>query len=613
MRAMAGNDDERRKQLGSAPTTPAPPDHDVLAAGSTLDMPASEQGGNELGAGAQLGRFVLKRRLGRGGMGEVFAGEDVQLGRPVAIKVVRGDTDHPAYHARLMREAQALARLEHPNIVRVYEVNSDHGRLFVAMELVDGTTLTQWLQQPRSWQDIVAMFEQIGVGLVAVHRAGIVHRDFKPDNVLIDRDGKARVADFGLARTTREDASPMGQPLTRTGAMMGTPGYMAPEQQFGAEVDARADQYSFCVALREALGGRPLDEARWESVPKSVRDAIGRGLAYDPDERFPTMEATLAALHGAASGRDPRWLVALVVLVVLGAVAGIVAYVSSRAPAQQVAQQAPRVADAAPVDVPFVRDDVIAHDSGSNALAQGSATTDVVPRDAGVPRVVHVARDAGVHDAPVRVAEAPGDAALPTLRPGAPIVADGPTTKHWPVAQPSDPGHLAVVRAAIRDLGYDGFELGKVADLAREAKAEAASDDRVTAGIALVKLGLVARRTGDCTAAASQFDAADKQLKPQDPDDVQTWRARAALSRALCEIGAGKSDLAHSTINYAWVHGSGNTRDEIALAMGFIAYELGDKNLAYAQLLTAERKPSPRVQAALKAWLDGLGLGLHTP
>src|SRR5258706_4045543 len=149
-------------------------------------------------AGAVLGRFVLKRRLGRGGMGEVFAGEDVDLGRPVAIKVVRADTDHPAYHARLLREAQALARLEHPNVVRVYEVNSDRGRLFIAMELVDGATLTAWLKQLRSWQDIVAMFLQVGLGLSAVHRAGLVHRDFKPDNVLIDRDGKARVADFGL-------------------------------------------------------------------------------------------------------------------------------------------------------------------------------------------------------------------------------------------------------------------------------------------------------------------------------------------------------------------------------------------------------------------------------
>src|SRR6266446_3285966 len=120
------SDDDDRRKLGSAPTTPAP---DELAAGSTLDMPSSEQIGFDLGAGAQLGRFVLKRRLGRGGMGEVFAGEDMDLGRPVAIKVVRGDTDHPAYHARLMREAQALARLEHPNVVRVYEINSDHGRL----------------------------------------------------------------------------------------------------------------------------------------------------------------------------------------------------------------------------------------------------------------------------------------------------------------------------------------------------------------------------------------------------------------------------------------------------------------------------------------------------
>src|SRR3954471_4978328 len=190
------------------------------------------------------------------------------------------------------------ARLEHPNVVRVYEVGSDRGRVFVAMELVQGETLTSWMRQFRTWQDIVDMFVQVGTGLAAVHGAGLVHRDFKPDNVLVDRKGRARVADFGLARVDLEgDQSPMAQPLTRSDVVMGTPGYMAPEQHLGSNVDARADQYSFCIALREALGGRPVDEARWRQVPDHVRAVVSRGLSYDPSDRFPTMQELMRALR----------------------------------------------------------------------------------------------------------------------------------------------------------------------------------------------------------------------------------------------------------------------------------------------------------------------------
>src|SRR5215218_3607123 len=158
--------------------------------GGTLDLPASDQvaAAGGLAPGQMIGHFVIRQRLGEGGMGIVVAGHDADLGRPVAIKLVRTEADHPAYRARLLREAQAMARLEHPHVVRVYEVGSDRGRLFVAMELVDGVTLSVWLRaQPRSWREVIAMFVQVGAGLSAVHRAGLIHRDFKPDNVLVDR------------------------------------------------------------------------------------------------------------------------------------------------------------------------------------------------------------------------------------------------------------------------------------------------------------------------------------------------------------------------------------------------------------------------------------------
>src|SRR3569623_1020509 len=257
--------DEDKKQLGSAPTTPAPD--------STLDMPQAEvvAAGSDIVAGAAIGHFRVRRKLGAGGMGVVLEAEDADLGRRVALKLVRTEADTPQYRDRLLREAKAMARLEHPNVVRVYEGGSDRGRLFIAMEFVDGVTLTVWLQERRAWREVVAMFQQVGAGLAAVHGAGLVHRDFKPDNVLVDQTGRARVADFGLARLDE----PRAPQLTKTGVMMGTPGDMAPEQQFGSAVDARADQYSFCVALREALGGRPLGAARWTPVPDAAQMPAG--------------------------------------------------------------------------------------------------------------------------------------------------------------------------------------------------------------------------------------------------------------------------------------------------------------------------------------------------
>jgi tetratricopeptide (TPR) repeat protein/predicted Ser/Thr protein kinase len=273
--------------------------------------------------GDRAGRLVIADVLGRGGMGVVYEAYDLELGRKVAVKVLRvGAKEHAT---RLAREAQAIARVSHPNVVAVYEIGKlDDDALFVAMELVRGVTLRQWL--PREPKAVLDVMLAAGRGLAAAHRAGVVHRDFKPDNVMIADDGSTKVLDFGLAlvgpwiSTVVADREGNGFDLrlTATGAVIGTPAYMAPEQHEG-RVDERSDQFAFCVALHEGLfGRRPFEglsiaalEATKQREPivphrpgvsRAVRSAIARGLSPDPDARFPSMAALIAALEARASG-----------------------------------------------------------------------------------------------------------------------------------------------------------------------------------------------------------------------------------------------------------------------------------------------------------------------
>ena len=293
--------------------------------------------------GTVVGRYMVVQRLGAGGMGVVYHAYDPELHRRVAIKFLRAsgdgsvDTDG---RSRLLREAQAIARLSDPNVISVYDVGTFESQVFVAMELVDGETLTDWLRAaPRGWRDVLAMFRQAGRGLAAAHAAGLVHRDFKPDNVLVGRDGRARVLDFGLVRDTTALAQPgetepvpsalpaelangatllpdaLSSPMTRTGVFMGTPSYMAPEQFLRQPADARTDQFSFCVALWQALyGERPFagdsvvdigmaviegrlrEPPRKTHVPAWLRAVLMRGLRVDPEARFASMDALLGAL-----------------------------------------------------------------------------------------------------------------------------------------------------------------------------------------------------------------------------------------------------------------------------------------------------------------------------
>ncbi|WP_257461849.1 protein kinase domain-containing protein [Archangium lipolyticum] len=303
-------------------------------------------GSPTLSPGDRLGRYVIEAQLGAGGMGVVYAARDPSLGRTVALKLLRpgAGTGEDEGRARLVREAQAMARLSHPNVLPLFELGLEEGRVFLAMERVEGPTLAGWLRErERPWREVLALFLQAGEGLAAAHRAGLVHRDFKPANVLVGADGRPRVTDFGLVRHgAGEDGGASGaepgdseeSALTRAGVVPGTPAYMSPEQLAGREVDARGDQFSFCVALHEALYGvrpfeaRARDEARWRRVPVPrrpglpghVRAALDRGLALEPEARFPSMDELLAALARPPGSRwRPVVLVAAVLLVFAGA------------------------------------------------------------------------------------------------------------------------------------------------------------------------------------------------------------------------------------------------------------------------------------------------------
>src|SRR6516164_7837480 len=259
-----------------------------------------------LARGTNLGRYVLLDPVGRGGMGVVYSAFDTELDRKVAIKFLRpGRGPNPAAaRPQLLAEAQAIARLSHPNIVTVHDVGTFEGEVFFAMEYVKGETLRR-AQQPGlvGLQHTLSLYTAAGEGLAAAHRAGIIHGDFKPENVLVGEDGRVRVTDFGLARAVHEHAP----------RFAGTPAYMAPEHWSGQASDVRSDQYSFCLALLEAVDGKRPEEVeeaspthppepvslRRRTLPARLSRVLARGLAVDPAQRWPSMDALLDALRQA--------------------------------------------------------------------------------------------------------------------------------------------------------------------------------------------------------------------------------------------------------------------------------------------------------------------------
>ena len=372
------------------PTEPARPDGDVEAApGADVSTrtPARRRARKEaLARGTCVGRYVVLDVLGSGGMGVVYRAYDPELDRQIALKVVRTPDSDPQ---RVLAEAQALARVSHPNVIAVHDVGTLAGAVFLAMELVEGMTLNAWRAATSpSRADIVDVFLAAGRGLAAAHQAGIVHRDFKPSNVMVGSDGRVRVLDFGLARaagraasidgeattTVRESPTPTpvsgstsgsrsgartaptpsrsvtrpggprafddvstetelapgtpGVPQVLASRVMGTPSYMAPEQRRSGVYDARVDQYSFAVALYEALyGERPFSgqnreevelaaltgrinpPTRGSDVPPWLRKVLVKALAADPRDRYPTMDDLLAALEADPAVRQRRILV----------------------------------------------------------------------------------------------------------------------------------------------------------------------------------------------------------------------------------------------------------------------------------------------------------------
>lgn len=290
--------------------------------------------------GGAIGRYIVLGLIGRGGMGTVYAAYDPELDRKVAVKLLRDwpveGTVLAERRVRMLREAQALARLSHPNVVVVYDVGTYEDHVFIAMEFVEGQTLGSWLNvRRRSWREILDVFLAAGRGLEAAHSAGLIHRDFKPENVMVTRSGEVRVMDFGLAREVNSSSrEPLLKVLpggpdrasdlrvsgrdsrtTHEGALVGTPAYMAPEQYRGRS-DSRSDQFSFSVALYESLygtrpfagntvtevstaaaSGRVQPPPAGSSVPRWLRRALLPGLSASPDQRYPSMGALLRRLR----------------------------------------------------------------------------------------------------------------------------------------------------------------------------------------------------------------------------------------------------------------------------------------------------------------------------
>ena len=275
-----------------------------------------------------LGRYALLNKLGSGSMGVVYRAYDARLDRPVAVKILHPTGERTAQllsagDARLLREAQAIARLCHPNVIAIHDVGTVGDRIFMTMEYVEGQTLREYCDAaPRSWRDLLPLLIQAGRGVEAAHERGIVHRDIKPDNILVGADGRVRVLDFSVARPLSQ-ATPdslvhkLCLTDTETNVLVGTPAYMAPEQLRAQPADARSDLFAFCVTAYECLfGERPFSGPTLQTlidsvlagpptqpppfsqpIPRALFQALLKGLSLRPDERWPSLTALVDALE----------------------------------------------------------------------------------------------------------------------------------------------------------------------------------------------------------------------------------------------------------------------------------------------------------------------------
>ncbi len=323
----------------------------------------------ELEPGAVIARYRIVGKLGAGGMGVVYRAYDAQLDREVALKLLRVGEDGTEGRTRMLREAKAAAKIRHANVVTVYDAGEAFGRVFIAMELIDGVTLKTFFRgKQRGWRAVIEVMLGAGEGLAAAHAAGLVHRDFKPDNVLVEAGGRVRVLDFGLARSAIEvdaltvrsgapaiasDTPPVMRTLTQTGTLVGTPAYMAPEQHLSRGVDARTDQFSFCVTCFECLfGERPFAgdtqaeltmnvlDGRMQAprergdAPAELLAALQRGMSVHPADRWPALAELLAELRAIVVRHEPRDRKGLLVAagLLLPALVGAALYVGGAEP-----------------------------------------------------------------------------------------------------------------------------------------------------------------------------------------------------------------------------------------------------------------------------------------
>ena len=356
--------------------TQVPSSDDPAVADTARGAPqpaARDRAADSLSRGTLVGRYVVLSKLGAGAMGVVYVAYDPELDRRIALKLLQVGPDGSEGRGRLLREAQALAKLAHPNVVTIHDVGTREGRVWMAMEYVEGDTFADWLGRcERRWEEIVEALISAGRGVAAAHAEGVLHRDLKPDNIMVDARDRVRVMDFGLARPRDQsegeaDGGPavletlenLAQPalaalelkLTQSGALVGTPAYMAPEQFRGRGLGPAVDQFALCATVWEAvygarpfagerlvdlaanvLAGRISAPPRCPGVPRTLRRVLERGLAADAEARFSSLEALLDALgdilrrHKRA--RRARWIVgaAIVVGLSFGGYAGTQAF-----------------------------------------------------------------------------------------------------------------------------------------------------------------------------------------------------------------------------------------------------------------------------------------------
>ncbi len=566
--------------------------------------------------GDVVGRYVVLDKIGAGGMGIVYAAYDPELDRKIALKLLRPGASGRAEiaRARLLREAQALARLNHPGVIAVHDVGTFEEQVFIAMEFVDGVDAAQWVASARkSWREVLPIWRQAGEGIAAAHAAGVVHRDLKPENVLIGNDGRVRVLDFGLART--EVSDPTSDPamdrssdgegserpssrmaesttrLTQAGAVMGTPAYMAPEQHTGGPIDARTDQFSFCVALYEALyGERPFAGERapeiafnvvrgrvrepsreGPTVPAWLRKVIVRGLATAPDERWPDMRALLAALAADPAARQQRIALAALGFSALGA-AGLL--LSTLRPDEEVCRGAERKLEAIWDD--GVRDRVrVAFSQSSRPYADDAFASTSQMLDGHTADFVRLHRDAceatairkeqsqEMLDRQVACLErrlkdvraltrllvgADDDAVTQAVTAAAALPSFEPCADRQALMSPGAPptGALAEELAAVHDqlaAVRQQIRLARYVDALGGATAAVASAREIghgaTIGEALVLLGSAQAQMGDRTAAERTFreaswsaDEAGDDITRADASGHLVWVLASAPDRA---------------------------------------------------------------------------------